>query len=133
PSRYQIGRGCCTSRQNSRLTASDAVFINMHAGITPKYRGVEISRRAWRILGALPWGRRGGVLYQERIDPGCTGQSAYGGRGRAALASTIIRRCCNIWLRAYGAESIETDRRCSPVALQLPAKLSVIISWDMTL
>src|SRR5438093_9923670 len=23
------------------LTASDAVFINMHAGITPKYRGVH--------------------------------------------------------------------------------------------
>jgi|GEM_PF-5723911 len=30
----------------------------------------EISRRAWRILGALPWGQRVGVLYQERIDPG---------------------------------------------------------------
>jgi hypothetical protein len=93
---------------------ADAIRRRIHQYARRDY--AEISRRAWRILGALPWGRRGGVLYRERVDPGprdnfCTYpllqlaaefhcwfaqsrmhcQSAYGGRGRAALASTTIR------------------------------------------
>src|SRR5205823_3884769 len=42
--------------------------------------------------------------------------------------NTIIRRCCNIWLRAYGAESNSRSiGAIHPVARQLPAKISVVI------
>jgi hypothetical protein len=59
-------------------------------------------------------------------------QSAYGGRGRAALGSTLSSgRCCKIWLCAYGVESNgRSIRAVHPVARQLPAKISVAISWD---
>jgi phosphoribosylglycinamide formyltransferase 1 len=62
------------------LTAIDAVFINMHTGITPKYRGVHGGywalyngdrENAGVTVHLVDAGvDTGKILYQERIDPG---------------------------------------------------------------
>jgi folate-dependent phosphoribosylglycinamide formyltransferase PurN len=62
------------------LNASDAIFINMHAGITPKYRGVHGAywalyqadkENAGATVHLVDSGvDTGGILYQVRIDPG---------------------------------------------------------------
>jgi Formyl transferase len=105
------------------LLAAEAPFVNYHAGITPKYRGVHGAYWARATCDAANCGvtvhvidagiDTGAILYQERISPGPADNFSTYPYLQLAAGLPLLARA--------GKDALEGD--LAPLTVDLPSKL----------